>query len=231
MAEIIAQPVRPGLRLEIGTPYQPPAALMDRIEAIWQQEKARRGDALINGRLYCLDHLSDDYLLMRPTEYRYLLARRRAPELVACGLALRTLAVTGIVVCPDGVVLGQRGQRVAVDAGLWEPAPAGGLAQPDPVQQLLDEAEEELGLPALRFEAPILCGLVEDCLSGVIDLLYRLPTHLTAAAIRAAHIRHGTDEYQALDIVPLDQLDQVLSQRDGQLLPVLRPMLGLAGLI
>lgn len=231
MTDILLHPLAPDVRLEIGAPYQPPVDLVAVIDAIWCQEKTRRGDALTNGRLYCLDHLAADHLLIRPAEYRYLLARRRAPDLVAAGLNLRTLAVTGIVLCPGGVVLGQRGHDVAVDAGLWEPAPAGGLAQPDPVQQVLEEAEEELGLLPHHFGTPLLCGLVEDCSSGVIDFVFRLSTTLTVSEIRHRHFSHGSKEYQSLDIVPLDQLDPIFSLRRGQLLPVLRPMLQLAGLV
>lgn len=231
MTDVLLHSLAPDVRLKIGDPYQPPADLLGVIDAIWHQEKERRGDALTNGRLYCLDHLATDHVLIRPAEYRYLLARRRAPELVAAGLNLRTLAVTGIVLCRDGVVLGQRGHTVAVDAGLWEPAPAGGLAQPDPVRQLLEEAEEELGLSPDHFDPPVLCGLVEDCPSGVIDFLFRLPTALSADEIKQQHAQCGSDEYQCLDIVPLDQLGQTLSRRDGQMLPVLRPMLQLAGVL
>ena len=224
---IALHPLNETFSVEFGEPFAEPAESAARIAAIWNVEKDRRGDRLSNGRVYSLLDLRPDRLLIQPAEYRHVLARRRVPEL---GLTIRPLAVTGLLLCADGLVLGRRGQGVTSDAGLWEPAPAGGLAQPDPVAQVLEEMREEVGLDPARIERVHACGLAEDTESGVVDILFRLHTLATEAEVRAAHTARATDEYAELAIVPPEKIGEFLQENRNRLLPALRPMLTLAGL-
>lgn len=223
--------LEPEFVLQVIDPFEPPNAVLDRVDEIWAAEKLKRGDQLTNGRVYSFSDTRAGSLLIQPAEYRYVLARRRAPDLVNEGLRIRPLAVTGILLCADGLVLGRRSDQVASDAGLWEPAPAGGLSRPDAVGQILDELREELGLEPSQVVLNEACGLVEDVESGVIDIVFRLQTPATTRDVINAYQALATNEYAELAIVPQSDIVGFLEANHDRLLPVLRPMLGLVGLL
>jgi hypothetical protein len=230
MDGVAIHPLSPGFRVEIGPPWQFPEAVAPRIEAIWRAVKEKRGDRLTNGRIYGLEAFGTDFLRIRLSDYRHVLARRLAPDLVGAGLALRPLGVTGILLCADGLVLGQRGALVATDPGLWEAAPAGGLSRPDPGEQIFEELHEELGLTAAAVSAAEACGLVEDVASGVFDIVFRLRTPLSGPAVQAAYQSLATDEYAQVVVIRPSALPAFLDANRRHLLPALVPMLRLAGL-
>jgi hypothetical protein len=207
----------------------PPAAIEARIEEIWAEEKRRRGASLYDGRAYSLAERTQTLLSLRETDYRHLLAQRRDPELYAA-LGLRPVGVTGILICREGVVLGLRADHVAADAGLWEPAPAGGLDRPDPAAQLMEELAEELGVAPARVKPPLVRGLIEDTESHVLDILYRIETDMAEDELRAAQRAAGSDEYAELAVVAPSDLLGFLAARKDRLLPALRAMLRLGGL-
>lgn len=212
-------------------PLVVPDAITSRIDAIWAEEKRQRGADLTNGRIYSLVDHQRDCLLVCPAEYRHVLARRRDPDLIKAGLTIRPLAVTGILRCADGLVLGRRGGGVASDAGLWEPAPAGGLATPDPEGQLFEELEEELGLDRSTLCLCEICGLVDDVETGVCDIVFRMRTGATRKDIRDAHAAAGSSEYADLAVVETADVPDFLQANRDCLLPALVPMLRLAGVV
>ncbi len=223
--------LEPAFRLKIlPAAPAPPAAVRARIEAIWAEEKRRRGAALYDGPAYSLVEHTPALLALRKTDYRSLLAQRRDPGVYAA-LELRPVGVTGILTCSEGVVLGLRAGFVAADAGLWEPAPAGGLDRPDPEAQLLEELAEELGIAPARVKPPLVRGLVEDTDSHVCDILYRIETDLGETELRAAQRAGGSDEYAELAVVAPGDLPGFLAARKDRLLPALRVMLKLGGLL
>jgi hypothetical protein len=136
-----------------------------------------------------------------------------------------------VLSCRDGLVLGRRAGHVVTDPGRWEPAPAGGLSQPDPERQLLEELAEELGVPADRVARPRALALIEDPASGVFDILFRLTADLSAEALRTAHRQAGSDEYAEIAVIAPGQLPAFLAAHAGELLPLLRPALARAGLL
>jgi 8-oxo-dGTP pyrophosphatase MutT (NUDIX family) len=231
MTGINVFPLLARYELKIGAPWEPPDAIKARVSDIWAEEKKRRGDQLTNGRIYCLAEHRVDFLLIRPSEYRYVLARRRAPDLIKDGLSIRPLAVTGILLCTDGLVFGRRGDKVAADAGLWEPAPAGGLSRPDPRAQVLEELEEELGLGQSRIVLCEACGLVEDAPSGVFDVIFRLHTEATAQDVQAGYKTLGSNEYAELAIIRSEDVPAFLRAHHDRLIPALAPMLRLARIL
>ncbi|MGH6979756.1 MAG: hypothetical protein ACREFC_00975, partial [Stellaceae bacterium] len=186
--------------------------------------------ALYNGRIYSLVEQTPKRLTAYALEYRLLVAQRRAPDL-ASALAVRPIGVTGLLTGPDGLVLGRRAKHVAADAGLWEPAAAGSLARPEPAEQILEELMEELGLDRGKVQSPLPLGLVEDATSRVIDIVFRIETDLSAAALHAAWRNRGSDEYAEIRIVPPAELPRFLAEHHGQLLRVLEPMLRLGGFL
>jgi hypothetical protein len=222
-------PLGPAITIEILAPFRAPEALERRIDEIWAAERERRAGALSNGPVYSLDAAIAGRLRIRRAEYRHVIAQRCAPELVDLGLRLRPLAVTGVLFCTDGVALGRRGGQVAADASLWEPAPAGGLSQPDPARQIFEELREEVGLEQAQIDACDICGLVEDHRSGVVDIVFRLIASVRTEEIQAAHGTRATNEYSELAVVPRAEISNFLAANENSLLPALRPMLALAG--
>ncbi len=228
---VISFPLDAGFELVLMPPPVFPAALEARIDEIWAAEKRLRGDRLFNGPLYSLVGRSVDRLTLQPIGYRHALARRRAPELVAAGLDLWPVAVTGVLTCRDGVVLGRRAGYLPDEPGLWEPAPAGGPDRLDPAAQVLAELREELGLRPEQVSPPQTCGLILDRSTGVFDIVLRMVTPLDAEAVHAAHRAYGTDEYSALTVVAPEHLPDFLAAETGQVTAGLEPTLRLAGLI
>lgn len=231
MAAVRTFNLSPDFRIEVGPPRNLTAHLVSSVDEIWAAEKKERGDHLTDGVIFELAEFDPDRLLIMPSQYRFVLARRRKPELETHGVAIRPLAVTGILTCADGVVLGRRGPRVASDAGLWEPAVAGGMSQENPISQVFEELEEELGLSAADIVSHNVCGLVEDVASGVFDIVFRLQTALSGKEIRTAFTLRGSDEYDDLAIVELPLLSAFIEDNKDDLIPALRPMLQLAGLL
>jgi hypothetical protein len=218
-------------RLEIGSPWEIPEEIRKHVADIWRLEEESRGDSLTDGHIFHLSEHRPDYLRIQPSKYRYLIARRRAPELVGAGLNISPLGVTGVLLCKDGIVLGRRGKNVATDAGLWEPSPAGGLSLPDPKAQILEEFEEELGLPASQIVSAEPRGLVEDQESGVFDIVFRLLTPASFQEVQDSQSRRGTDEYSELTVITPLEIGAFLEENANQVLPALVSMLRVAAFL
>lgn len=223
-------PLDPGFRLEVlSAPPPLSAAVESRVDTIWRAAQ-RAQPALHNGRIYSLVEHTPQRLTVRPLEYRLLLAQRRAPELGST-LALRPIGVTGLLTGRDGLVLGHRAKHVAADAELWEPAPAGSLARPEPDEQLLEELAEELGLDRNNVQPPRVLGLVEDATSHIIDIVFRIESSLSAAELVSMWRNRGSDEYAEIQVVPPAQLPRFLAEHREHVLRVLEPMLRLGGFL
>jgi hypothetical protein len=214
----------------LAEPYSPDNETAALVESIWQNELRLRGGRLTDGRIFSVLSFTSDRITISETSYRYVIARRRAPELVAAGLATRPLAITGIIQSPDGVIVGRRGSLVADDEGLWEPIPAGGLSQADPVRQLFDELSEEVGLKQTDITGVEACGLVEDSYSGTFDIVYRMNTPLRGDQIQNRFFALPNREHSELAIVPKRDIGLFLNENKNELLPALKSMLRLAGI-
>jgi 8-oxo-dGTP pyrophosphatase MutT (NUDIX family) len=183
--------------------------VMIRVEEIWQREKAQRGDRLFNGKLFSIHACTPRAIVGRMSEYRYFLAQRRDPALHAA-LRIRPLAVTGVLVCRDGIVFGRRGSGSEMDGDLWELAPSGSVddAAVDPegnvslAQCLIRELEEETGVCRSKLTAPPeAIALIEDLQSHVVDVALRFEVNCSGADILESFsgLRHR--EYAALELV------------------------------
>ncbi|MEG3637835.1 NUDIX hydrolase [Magnetococcus sp. PR-3] len=212
-------------------PYLCPAAIQVKVDQVWQTQRQQRGEALTDGPLYHLAEISPQQLLIQPSRYRYYVARLHNPHWAEQGLSIQPLAVTALLHCQDGIILGQRSEHVITNPLHWELAPAGGVNQPDPQGALYEELREELGLQAEQCHASTLLGLVGNRENGVHDLLYKLSTNLNAQAIMQSQQQRGTQEYQQLACLPPDQLPSFLKKHRHHVVPELIPMLTLAQLL
>lgn len=213
----------PDFRLTVHPPPALPAAVEARITAVWQAEVAA-APHLFDGPLLALTAHTPHRIDACALSYRYLLARRRDPGL-RHAISVRPLAVTGLLSCADGIVLGLRAAHVASHAGQWEPAPAGGLDRADPAAQVLDELREELGLGARDVGTPRPLTLMETGSEGVFDIVYRLHTPLRGDDVRAAWTANATDEYRDIAIVRPADIGTFLRREQDRLMPGTAPLL------
>jgi hypothetical protein len=196
----------PVVRVERGAPELPSDLAQD-IDAAWQSA-LRRNPQLFDGTLFSVSTVG------RETRghfipYRHFVAARERPALRG-RLNVRPLAVTGILRCDEGLVLGRRAHAVTQDKGLWELVPSGGLTaarqMPDGtvdfVGQLLEELKEEVGLDRHHIVRLRPVSIVEDTDSRVFDLAIEMEAELSAAAITAAYADLRQHEYDAIEIVP-----------------------------
>ncbi len=231
MSDIRLHPLNPGFVMEQVMPPRLPVAVLDRIDAFWSAQIAERGNQIFDGPVFCMSDHTSTRIRFYPATYRKVLARRHAPEIFAgCDLPA-PLGVTGLLSCTDGVVLGRRGEVVAVDDGLWEPVPSGGLAQPDPMEQVLLELQEELSLSRDEVAEPRIIGMVEDIDSGVFDLVFDISSRLSGESVLAAWQHCESREHDRLSVVPDARLSGFLDENHDNLLSALIPMLHMAGKI
>ena len=219
----------PKLDIECMDPLIPQRDVIERIEGLWLQALQDGGRKIFNGICHSLVEFDEKRLVLQPFEYKFLVAQRSDPE-TGDALALRPVGVTGLSLCQDGVVFGKRSSRLALNGGLWEAAPSGGLDRPDPEAMLFEELSEELGLERGVVRSKELIGLAEDTDSGEVDLVFKLALDVGRSGVVSSFQRKATQEYDDIAVVPVEDLAQFLAST-GALLPALEPMLQLGGLI
>ena len=184
------------------------AALEREIGELWRIAQSRVGGGMFNGRVFCADRIGPCEIVGHWTEFRRLVAQFERPELFGT-LQIRSLAVNGVVVGPDGVVFGRRPARAIYQGGLWQLAPAGSVdpsavsaaGEVDFVRQVDIELQEELGIAFSAIERVEPIGVVEHAVSHVCDLGIALTTSLGSDAIRRAHASGGNGEYPELRVI------------------------------
>jgi len=243
MEPIVIHPIHPDLEVRITRPMPTlPAALEARIDALWAAASARvaAGGAgqLFNGRVFSLDTITPDRITGHLTEYRRLVAQVEDHTLFG-ELGIRSLAASGVLSCPAGVVIGRRPAGAIYQPGMWQLCPAGsvdgGAVRPDGTMdyqgQLRTELQEELGIgPEFLGAITPLC-LAEHAGSHVSDLGMAVSTTLSADAILAAHRTGGNGEYDPLRIVPIAELSEFIEWAGDTLVPPAPMFLARAGLL
>jgi len=208
---------------------RPSRATLARVDAIWDEETQRRARAPFNGRVFSLDRLEGTTLHGNFVDYKWLLAQLRDAALFD-ELRVRSLAVSGLLETPGGLVFGLRGESLAQDSRQWELVPSGAveaeLIEADPAsacaRQILAELEEEVGLAPDQVSAPRPFALVEDPESHVVDLGMHLETRLSDAELGRHFGARRNVEYEKLEIVPVAALEDFVTTHAGDLVTVSR---------
>jgi hypothetical protein len=188
------------------------------VEAIWRAESSKRGPSLFNGPLFSLEQISAETVTGRFIEYRLFLAQLRRPELFV-ELKVQPLGVTGLLQNTEGLFFGYRSGAVAQQSNRWELIPAGGIdrgtlteaGQIYPVEQLLAELKEEVGIDRAAIGSPLLVCFCEDSDQHVFDLLWQLETRLDTASILHSHASLGQVEHTKITCVPWKNLESFLT--------------------
>jgi len=210
-------------------------SLERRVEANWQ-EACRRPGLLYNGSLVSVVEVADGEVTVRPSEYRLLVAARREPALRQA-LAVRPLAVSGLVRLAAGVVLGRRADEVSYAAGVWELVPSGGIEPSDAAEgeidarsRLLAELEEEIHVTPERVVSAEPFALIHDTREELFDIAFDITIDLEPDDLLEAFERSERREYSAIEVVAESDLAAWASS-GRSLLPVSRLLLESRGML
>jgi 8-oxo-dGTP pyrophosphatase MutT (NUDIX family) len=215
-------------RVALGTPPALEPDVLARVEQIWQQEKKLRGDQLFNGAMFSVQEFSEGEIIGCMTEYRLFLAQRRDPALYEA-LKIRPLAVTGVLACRDGLVLGQRSSRTEMDANLWELVPSGSVdaqsldddGQPSLLRCLLNELREETGILASNvLGEPSAIAAADDSASHVVDIGLGMRIDLSAGQVIETFAALKNREYASLEVIAADGIEAFRKNRGASLADV-----------
>ncbi len=129
-------------------------------------------------------------------------------------LAIRPMAVTGLVRLGGRVVLARRGSNVTQDVEKWELAPSGGLSPndasrdqaPSLVNQLLIEAKEELNLNLNPFDSPVPLGLLQDSQTRINDFVFLCDLSISSSDFTSLFASRESQEYTDLKIASWDEI-------------------------
>jgi len=232
MIRVVSLP--PGLSVrEIAAPAAPADDILKRIDAIWDEEQKRRGRGLTNGRIFSLARRDGPILDVWETQYKWWIAQRRDPTLFPV-LAVRPVAVSGIVGLAEGLAFARRAESNTQDAGLWELPPSGGIDErsrrPGGIiaadAQILAELEEELNVSPQDVDPPPRAiAVMEDDADHVVDLVFELRIALSARELMARFAAMANREYTALRILAAGDTAALLAREGGNLSPASQTLL------
>lgn len=134
-------------------------------------------------------------------DYSQVVGAKSHPE---WDVKAQVLAACCALECPEGFVIEQRSKRVAAAPGLWHIAPSGSVQPPSsPLQTVLSEAEEELGLRSDELREIRCVGLLYGEDSGVYQLCCSAVTSVSFQEIQG-RVRSGAWEQDGLTLAPAD---------------------------
>lgn len=198
------------IRLVDGGPVAPARpADASAIDGHWRQYLAGHPQAF-DGAIVAVTGVVGDTIHVGETRFSRWAAERAG----VVPAVLRPLAVTGLLSIDAAWLFCKRGGDVFDDAGLWEPAPSGGVTPEarddagawEPLRVLRNEAREELGVGPQLITEPRLIGMVEDEHTRVVDLIYRGELAMSAPAFDAIWRQRLTREYVDYALVRHDDL-------------------------
>ncbi|WP_231866164.1 NUDIX hydrolase [Acetobacter cerevisiae] len=200
------------------------------ITRIWA-DACQKTPALFNGCVFSADRMTRTEISGHWTDYRSVLAQMKNPALFT-HLRLQPLAVIGLLETPEGYVLGRRNPSSLYQGNFWQSPPAGSIERRRDStavhldEQLLAEAEEELGLTAENLAIGATQLIARHPGTRILDIGIPMRTPLSFSAVEA-HWKNGANqEYDQLALVPHADIDTWLNRPD--LLPTSRALLAAA---
>lgn len=221
-------PLSPSCTLTVTTHApQHTADIEAEITRIWAAA-CQTNPSLFNGCVFSADRVTRTAISGHWTDYRSVLAQMKNPALYP-HLRLQPLAVIGLLETPEGYVLGRRHPSSLYQGNFWQSPPAGSIERRGEstavnlAEQLLAEAEEELGLTAesLHVGSPRLIARHPG--TRILDIGIPMRTPLSFSAVTACWESSANQEYDQLALVPPAEIDAWLNRTD--LLPTSRALL------
>lgn len=212
----------------------PPEDITARTQAIWDEETQRRSTTLFNGEIVSVVSINETLIIGRRAEYRWLLAQSHDEDFFRW-FQVRPLAVTGVLTCPEGIVIGRRSKSVFQFPGLWELAPSGSVdlgtldaeGNIDLLTQLMQELHEEVGLQAADVANVQPLAIACDVDSQVFDVCFVLNTAVHWEQIATRFSANTNTEYERLEILPVDQISTFLRSNKASTTPLTLSLLQL----
>ncbi len=207
-------------------------ALARIVDDEWEREQTERGVRLVNNPILSYLGFDGHAIHGRFVEYRHYIASRRRPDLFPSRLVC-AMGISGLTLVEGGVVVAQRSPRVTCYPGMWELVPSGsidreGLREDGTLDfraALAAELAQEVNFVVADIAALHPYALIYDPNIRTCDIALALDTGLTAAAFMdRARARHE-DEYQAVECVPIDGLDDFARRLGDSLIPTSLAML------
>ncbi|MBK8158272.1 MAG: UDP-2,4-diacetamido-2,4,6-trideoxy-beta-L-altropyranose hydrolase [Rhodospirillaceae bacterium] len=194
---------------------------------IWDEEIRRRGPALFDGEIVSVASIDGNRIVGRRAEYRWLLAQSRDASVFKWS-QVRPLAVTGLLFCRDGIVIGHRSKSVYQFPGMGELAPSGSVDVStldtnnsiNLQEQLMQELREEVGIDPSAVTDVQPLAIVSDIDSQVFDVCFTLRSDLSWAQIQQAFAQNASAEYERLEVLPLDSIQAFLVANQGTMTPL-----------
>lgn len=216
----------PTCRLAAGS-LDIPAEVGSLANTIWQEETQRPGAHLFDGEIVSVASVQGNRIIGRRAEYRWLLAQSRDASIFKWS-QVRPLAVTGLLFCQGGIVIGRRSKSVYQFPGLGELAPSGSvdlstLNDNNDIsleRQLMQELREEIGIDSDTVTELKPLAIVSDIESQVFDICFRLHTSLSWPQIQEAFARNASDEYESIEILPLNAIGAFLAANQQTMTPL-----------
>ncbi len=219
----------PPLRFRFsGDDLEVPTELRGRIDELWLQEQSAR-PSVHDGTLLSVQDVRDGVVTVCCCRYRHFVARQR-DEVIRRKLGVRALAVSGVVVLgavdDRCVLVGRRSLNVTAYPGGWELIPSGGVGwervggdgEIDVLGALLEELEQEAGIPADAVATAHCVGLVHETGQDGYDVCFVLRVPDAAPSRRP--------EYAEMAIVPVAEARRLI-QHEGSV-PTSRVLLDIA---
>jgi len=192
---------------------------MQKINTLFDAEK-KNNPSLFDEPLFQVLAINSDKIEGRFIPYRVYLATTLDPTLSE-DLSLTVLGVTGVTTNEKKILLAKRGPHVTRFSSQWECAPSGGLSQKflqknrtvDYRAELMDEMEEELGLPQEKIESMRPLFLIEDLSEKVVDLVLKLTLRESSGiAVQGEYTDFKWVSFQEIVLSELTPLSQHILQ-------------------
>jgi hypothetical protein len=200
-----------------------------KIDSAWEQAVLNSNGSLFDGTiLNCLkvETLKNQVLIEGNfIEYKFFWAQKHFPEL---NLNISPIGVSGLIVTYHKsvmhLVFARRTNHNLQYKGHYELIPSGSINDSEPTRkeinyyrQLLVELKEETGLGVKNFTKIASLGLLLDTRDNVFDIACLMETKADREQLRHQIIL--SDEYQDLEFIPVDELQQFLQQHRDNLVP------------
>lgn len=195
-------PLTPNFFIEV-LPYARGFTLSDHekdlVDNIWSLEQ-KHFPHLFNGQILNVVQVEENKLVGEFIEYKYYFAQLTDPQLASV-LNIQTLAISGITMTGDKILVGQRSEDVTTFKNFYELVPSGGIDPNAQVQERIDlkrqfelELWEESGISTTEIKSIKPLALIYDQQNKTYEIAAEITVNYTVLKEDLEH----SQEYQKL---------------------------------